>query len=62
MGSIAWVVVGLVAWMALSVPAALLVGALLETGARGPASRRGAGWVRYAAPCAARSVRVAWGQ
>ena len=59
MGSIAWVVVGLVAWVALSVPAALLVGALLETGARRPASRRAAGWVRYTAPCAARSVRVA---
>ncbi len=54
MGSIAWIVVGLVVWVALSVPAALLVGALLETGARRPA-----GWVRYTAPCAARSVRVA---
>jgi hypothetical protein len=59
MGSIAWVVVGLVAWVALSVPTALLVGALLETGARGPASHRPAGWVRYTAPRAARSVRVA---
>ena len=55
----AWVVVGLVAWMALSVPAALLVGALMEIGARRPAARRPASWERYAAPCAARSVRVA---
>ncbi len=59
MGSIAWIVVGLVVWVALSVPAALLVGALLETGARRPVSGRAAGWARYPAHRAARSVRVA---
>ena len=62
MGSIGWVAVGVTAWTAVSVPAALLAGALLEIGGRRPASRRAAAWERYPAPCAARRVRAAWAQ
>jgi hypothetical protein len=58
MGSIGWVAVGVAVWTALSVPFALLVGALARVGARRPAPgrpapARAAAWERHAAPCAA---------
>ncbi len=62
MGSIGWAAVGVAAWTALSVPVALLVGALARVGARDPAAgrpapARAAAWEGHAGPVRRRAAR-----